>query len=170
MNSKRLRTGVIYLLLLLALGAFLYASLVRHPSVTAQQKTIGQVAELIRGGEVSELTVKDDKVTAKQRDNNIEIQSRKETDSGIIDTLRNLGVTTEQLSKVDIKVDEPKWWENWSGILLAVLPLILLGAFFYFILRQAQGAGNQAFSFGKSRARMFTGDRPTITFADVAGS
>jgi cell division protease FtsH len=47
---------------------------------------------------------------------------------------------------------------------------LLLGAFFYFIMRQAQGAGNQAFSFGKSRARMFTGDRPTITFGDVAGN
>jgi cell division protease FtsH len=48
--------------------------------------------------------------------------------------------------------------------------LVLLGVFFIFILRQAQGAGNQAFSFGKSRARMFTGDRPTVTFADVAGN
>ena len=37
-------------------------------------------------------------------------------------------------------------------------------------MRQAQGAGNQAFSFGKSRARMFTGDRPTVTFSDVAGN
>lgn len=165
---KKIANGRYLFAFAFSIRHFSYASLVRHPSVTAQQKTIGQVAELIRGGEVSELTVKDDKVTAKQRDNNIEIQSR-QTDSGIIDTLRNLGVTTEQLSKVDIKVDEPKWWENWSGILLAVLPLILLGAFFYFILRQAQQR-NQAFSFGKSRARMFTGDRPTITFADVAGS
>jgi cell division protease FtsH len=50
------------------------------------------------------------------------------------------------------------------------LPLILVGAFFFFLLRQAQGAGNQAFAFGKSRARLFTGDKPTVTFADVAGA
>jgi cell division protease FtsH len=50
-----------------------------------------------------------------------------------------------------------------------LLPLILIGGFFFFILRQAQGAGNQALSFGKSRARMFTGDKPTVTFDDVAG-
>ena len=37
-------------------------------------------------------------------------------------------------------------------------------------MRQAQGAGNQAFSFGKSKARMFTGDKPTVTFEDVAGA
>jgi cell division protease FtsH len=47
--------------------------------------------------------------------------------------------------------------------------LILIGGFFFFILRQAQGAGNQALSFGKSRARMFAGDKPTVTFDDVAG-
>ncbi|MCX6048903.1 MAG: AAA family ATPase, partial [Chloroflexi bacterium] len=169
MNSKRLRTGAIYVLLLLALGAFLYASLMRRPSTAAQPATIGDVAKAVRDGNVKELVVKDDSVTVIRRDNT-QIQSRKEMQTGIVDTLRNLGVTADQLSKVDIKVDEPKWWENWSGILLAILPLILLAAFFYFILRQAQGAGNQAFSFGKSRARMFTGDRPSITFADVAGS
>ncbi len=169
MNSKRLRTGAIYVLLLLALGAFLYASLMRRPSTTVLPATIGDVAKAVRDGEVKELVVKEDKVTVTKRDDT-QIQSRKETETGIVDTLRNLGVTADQLSAVDIKVDDPKWWENWSGILLAILPLILLGAFFYFILRQAQGAGNQAFSFGKSRARLFTGDRPSITFADVAGS
>ena len=51
-----------------------------------------------------------------------------------------------------------------------MLPIVLLAGFFFFILRQAQGASNQAFSFGKSRARMFTGDKPTVTFADVAGA
>ncbi|MHB1339146.1 MAG: ATP-dependent zinc metalloprotease FtsH, partial [Bellilinea sp.] len=46
--------------------------------------------------------------------------------------------------------------------------LLLIGAFF-FIFRQAQGSNNAAMSFGKSRARMFTGDHPTVTFSDVAG-
>jgi cell division protease FtsH len=54
--------------------------------------------------------------------------------------------------------------------LATLFPLILIGGFFFFILRQAQGAGNQALSFGKSRARMFTGDKPTVTFEDVAGA
>ena len=54
--------------------------------------------------------------------------------------------------------------------MLAIVPLALLAVFFIFIMRQASGAGNQAFSFGKSRARMFSGDRPTVTFDDVAGN
>ncbi len=50
------------------------------------------------------------------------------------------------------------------------LPLLLIGGFIYLMLRQAQGSNNQALSFGKSRARMFTGDQPTVTFDDVAGA
>jgi len=50
-----------------------------------------------------------------------------------------------------------------------VLPLVLISAFFLVIFRQAQSTGSQAMSFGKSRARMFSGEKPTITFDDVAG-
>jgi len=57
---------------------------------------------------------------------------------------------------------------NW-GILINFLPLILIGALLFFLFRRAQGANSQAFSFGRSRARLFPVDRPTITFDDVAG-
>lgn len=60
-------------------------------------------------------------------------------------------------------------WGNWAGILINFLPLILFGALLIFILRQAQGGSSQAMSFGKSRARLAGGDRPTISFGDVAG-
>lgn len=50
-----------------------------------------------------------------------------------------------------------------------ILPFLILGAAFFFIFRQAQGSNSAAMSFGKSKARMFSGDQPTVTFADVAG-
>ncbi len=169
MNSINLRSGIVYLLLVVALGAFLYTSLVRRTGQQVQAASIAEVALMVRNNEVEQLSIKDDKITILKTTGE-QFQSRKELDTGLVDTLRNLGVTTEQLARVDVTVESPKFWDNWSGILLAILPLILLGAFFFFILRQAQGAGNQAFSFGKSRARMFAGDRPTVTFADVAGN
>ncbi len=55
------------------------------------------------------------------------------------------------------------------NILTILLPVLLMIGFFVFFMRQAQGSNNQALSFGKSRARMFSGDKPTVTFADVAG-
>ena len=60
-------------------------------------------------------------------------------------------------------------WSSWGTILINFLPLILFGALIIFMLRQAQGGSNQALSFGRSRARMVTGDKPTVTFGDVAG-
>jgi len=59
---------------------------------------------------------------------------------------------------------------QWLGLLIsALLPVLLIGAFFFFMMRQAQGTNNQAMSFGKSRARMFLGSKTVVTFADVAG-
>ena len=50
-----------------------------------------------------------------------------------------------------------------------LLPVLLIGGFLFFMMRQAQGTNNQAMSFGKSRARMFLGNKTVVTFADVAG-
>ena len=59
---------------------------------------------------------------------------------------------------------------SWLGLLLTgLLPLLIIGGFIFFMMRQAQGTNNQALSFGKSRARMFLGNKTVVTFADVAG-
>src|SRR6185369_9393874 len=54
-------------------------------------------------------------------------------------------------------------------IFTAIVPILIIGGFIYFMMRQAQGTNNQALSFGKSRARMFLGNKQVVTFADVAG-
>jgi len=61
-------------------------------------------------------------------------------------------------------VARPGGLSNWLGILSYVLPLVLIGVFFLIIFRQAQSSGNQAIAFSKSRARMFTGEKPTGHF------
>jgi cell division protease FtsH len=59
---------------------------------------------------------------------------------------------------------------SWLQILLTTLfPIILIVGFILFMMRQAQGTNNQALSFGKSRARMFLGNKTVVTFNDVAG-
>ncbi len=70
---------------------------------------------------------------------------------------------------VEIKAEPPSF--NWSGLLLGVLPyLLLLGLLWFLLLRQMQGGTRGLFAFGKSRARLLTGDRPKVTFSDVAGA
>jgi cell division protease FtsH len=73
------------------------------------------------------------------------------------------------LTKLIYTNTAPSQLGNWLQLLGGFLPLIVFGALLFFMMRQAQGSNNQALSFGKSRARMFTGNRPSITFADVAG-
>jgi cell division protease FtsH len=54
-------------------------------------------------------------------------------------------------------------------VLFSLLPVLLIVGVFVFMMRQAQGTNNQAMSFGKSRARMFLGNKTVVTFNDVAG-
>jgi len=58
---------------------------------------------------------------------------------------------------------------NWGSLLLNFLPLIIFGGLLFFLFRSARGANTQALRFGRSRARLFPANKPTITFDDVAG-
>ena len=88
----------------------------------------------------------------------------------LTETLRGLGVTPEQLARVKIQYEQPGNGGNWIALLVNLLPLLFVVGLFFLLFRQTQGSNNQALSFGKSKARMFTGDKPTVTFQDVAGA
>jgi cell division protease FtsH len=68
-----------------------------------------------------------------------------------------------------LQYDAPSAVGAWLNVLIGFVPFLLIGGLLIFMMRQAQGSNNQALSFGKSRARMFMGNKPTTTFADVAG-
>jgi cell division protease FtsH len=90
----------------------------------------------------------------------------------VTDFFRNVGVGEGRPGfhkYVTIKYATASQLGAWVQTIVGFLPLLIFGALIFFMMRQAQGSNNQALSFGKSRARMFAGNRPTITFADVAG-
>ena len=71
---------------------------------------------------------------------------------------------------VDISIDKNSSGSYLVSVLLPnIILVILIAAFMWWVLRQTQSGNNQAISFGRSRARMIAGDKPAITFADVAG-
>ncbi len=172
MKNRSVRNNVVYLLLLVAMGFFLYGSL-RRGEDSLSVVDIGRVAELARGGQVRAITVDDQDLTVELRDGE-SVQARRESSGSVVETLLNLGVPAEAIgsgpNQIEIRVKAPSVWANLAPLLFAGLPVLLFAGFFIFLMRQAQGAGNQAFSFGKSRARVFTGDKPTVTFQDVAGA
>jgi cell division protease FtsH len=71
---------------------------------------------------------------------------------------------------VDVFFDKNNGGNYLLSVLLPnIILVILIGAFMWWVLRQTQSGNNQAMSFGRSRARLIAGDKPAITFADVAG-
>jgi cell division protease FtsH len=157
----------VYLILLVVVGLFLYAYLFWQTG-SSEMVQLNRVAQLAQNGGIRKITVRGDTLDVTLNDGS-ELSARKETGAGALETLEKLGVGKDQLQKIQVEVAPPSWWGGWLSILSAILPLLLIGVFFFLIFRQAQGAGNQALSFGKSRARVFTGDKPTVTFDDVAG-
>jgi len=168
-NPTRNRSSIIYLLLFIAIIAMVVYNFQQN-STTQEVMSINEVADVIQKGEVERII---------EDENNLEVVfsngdkrvSQKESDATLVDQLKALGVTTEQLQpgKVKIEIKPPSAWLGIATALGYILPFLILGGVFWFVFRQAQGSNNAALSFGKSRARMFTGDQPSVTFLDVAG-
>ncbi|TMC17727.1 MAG: ATP-dependent zinc metalloprotease FtsH [Chloroflexi bacterium] len=83
--------------------------------------------------------------------------------------LKDNGINYSNSHLLVLQYEPPSALGAWVNILVSFIPFIAIGALLIFMMRQAQGSNNQALSFGKSRARMFMGNKPTVTFADVAG-
>ncbi len=172
MNSQTLRNSIVYIVIIAVLGYFLWSSLISANRLKNEVEinNLNTLAEQINSGQVKGIEVEEDKLTISYNDNdNIGI-AHKEPGVSLTKTLDLLGVEPSALSQVEIKFTAPGFWSNWPLILSSVLPFVLIIGIFLFIMRQAQGAGGQAFSFGKSKARLITGDKPTVTFDDVAGA
>jgi cell division protease FtsH len=146
---------------------------VQRESGSQESLTINEVARDIKAGKVARVVIEDsDTLRVIYNDGDIDgVESYKEVDSTLVEQLLALGVTAEQLSPENVTV-EVKPPSQWAGIVsgaLYILPVLFMAGVLWFIFRQAQGSNNAAMSFGKSRARMFSGEHPTVTFQDVAG-
>ena len=172
MNSRN-QSYIIYLLLFVAIVAMVYFNIRQQPGAQ-EPLTINQLAALIQQGKVSRIVIQSDnqlQVISPSSNGTIEQTAQKEAETTLVSQLIDLGVTTAQLApdKIQIEVKAPSPWVGIMTIAGYVLPFLLLAGLFWFIFRQAQGSNNAAISFGKSRARMFNSDHPTVTFEDVAG-
>tara|TARA_B100001750_G_scaffold227544_1_gene221278 strand:- start:7628 stop:9337 length:1710 start_codon:yes stop_codon:yes gene_type:complete len=93
-------------------------------------------------------------------------KSRKEDNTPVIEMLENAGA---DIAGIEIEVEGASGFGSLLGLLINFLPLIFFGAIILFMMRQAQGSNNQTLSFGRSKAKMFVGNKVSVTFADVAG-
>ena len=168
--KSRNQSYIIYLLLFIAIVAMVYFNIQKQPS-SGGPLTISQVASQVEAGTIARITVNNDNslTIVNTSDSTIEQTARKEPETTLVSQLLALGVTPDKLGKVSIVVNPPSPWAGLLTLASYLLPVILFGVLFWFIFRQAQGSNNAAMAFGKSKARMFSGEHPTVTFEDVAG-
>jgi cell division protease FtsH len=167
MTSRWVRNSFIYLLILVAVIAIV-VSFFRPPS-GAQTEDLSWVIDQARAGKVATIDVQGDSLTIHLKDSQQTYKSRKESGTSLVQVLKDNNIQVGGANGIDVKVNQASQFGNLIGILVNFLPLIIFGAILIFMLRQAQGSNSQAMSFGKSRARMISGNRPTVTFVDVAG-
>ncbi|TSC63800.1 MAG: cell division protease FtsH [Microgenomates group bacterium Gr01-1014_93] len=125
---------------------------------------LSQLISDVKQSKVASLDVYPNKIVATTKSGKIE--SFKETDSSVYQLFKDANVN---IGKTKVVIKDDTALNNWVGLLTGVLPIVLMVAFFWFIFRQARGAQENIFSFGKSSAKLFSKDTPKTTFADVAG-
>ncbi len=160
-------TGALIILLFVALVFSLFSS--SDTSSNPQNLSIDALAQKIIAGQVKSINVNGNDLEIKLQDGT-DAYSRKENETGIIETLGVYGVTTSTLAKVQLSVQDESGFKYWMGILIpTVLPIIIMVAIFWWIFRQAKTGANQAFSFGKMNIKLFSRSKDRVTFKDVAG-
>lgn len=152
--------------LLIALAALIFFASFQGGAGPTDGIPLSQVVTDIKEGKVEKLSLENDKVIVKFKDQDKTVISRKESGESIYQVLKNADVDPKSVA-IDIK--DTSVQQVWLGILGTLLPVVLMGVVLLLIFRQARDAGQGIFSFGQSRARLFTKDSPQIKFSDVAG-
>ena len=169
MNQQNKQSSIVYFLLIIGIiSLVIYAFSGERAS--SDLMSVNELAESIRSHRVKSLTIDDNQVTVRFNDTRNSAKTYIETNATLLEQLSILGVESSDLStkNISIEVKQPSPWMTALSLLISFLPIILFGAFMLFFFRQ-QGGGGGPMSFGKSHAKMLKGDRPTVTFADVAG-
>jgi cell division protease FtsH len=152
-----------FVALLVLIGLIIYAAY-NQPS-NLETKPLSEVVSRANNGEISYILVQGNelKVTEKGKDE-ATIESQKEPGSSIYEQGLEQGKTT-----VEVKPESTSG-STWTLLASSLLPVIIISAVLFFMLRSAQGQGNQAMSFGKSRARLYGNEKDKVVFKDIAGT
>src|SRR5688500_12224576 len=163
MGSRWMRNSFVYLMILVAVIAIVVIFF-RPGAEESDKKDLSQVISDAKTESIQKIEVSGNSLNVTKTDNS-EYTARKEDNSSLVEIMTTNGV--DPLPTIEVK--EPSAFGDWFGLLLQFLPILIFIGLILFMMRQAQGSNSQAMSFGKSRARMFTANKPSVTFADVAG-
>ncbi len=167
MGSRWMRNSFVYLLILVAVIAIV-VMFFRPSSGADSKQDLSAVIADAKAGSIERLVVSGNGLKVTLTDGS-SYSSRKEEGSSIFTVLADNGVSPATTAGTAIEIKEPSAFGNWVGLLLQTLPILIFIGLIIFMMRQAQGSNSQAMSFGKSKARLFTTNKPSVSFVDVAG-
>ncbi len=159
---------IFFLFILILMGVFsLFNTSLNKP----REIDIGEMVQKVEAGEVQKIVINGEDLVITLTNGEV-LHSRKEQTDSLPTLLSNYGVTPDQLKVVQIQVARESAFAFWAGAILPFLiPILLIGLFIWFMMRQVQGANTRALSFGQSSAREVRNDtnKNKVTFKDVAG-
>lgn len=150
----------LYIFIIFLIAVMLY-SFFGLKAVKPTQVPISKVVEEVNSGQVEKITIEGNKLIIKLKDNSQQITYKEDQVA-----LTEYGIKPQD---VPIEIKDTQKSTLWAGIASGILPVLLIGAFIWFMFRSAQGANSKALSFGRSSARVFGIGESKVTFADVAG-
>ncbi|HIE17283.1 MAG TPA: ATP-dependent metallopeptidase FtsH/Yme1/Tma family protein [Dehalococcoidia bacterium] len=164
MKPKWWQGSLFYLLILVAIIALAFSFL--PTSKKPETVDFYTFIEQAKNGEIDTIQQQGNIIIGLKDDIKVVESSFIGSTKELIDTLKEAGI---ELNEGGIKFLVKAGGFDWGSLLISFIPLLLFGALLFFLFRSARGANTQAFNFIRSRARLTSGNRPTITFADVAG-
>jgi cell division protease FtsH len=159
--NKSLKNAGFYILLILL--AIVFISTFYRQNTREQSKSYTEFLQLVDTERIETAVLKGQTIVAKQKDGSTVKVYVPNNDPQMIPNLKEKGV--------NIYVEQPaesNWWISFFSPTLFLLVIIV--AFWIFMIRQAQSGSSQAMSFGKSKAKMLVDNKPKVTFDDVAGA
>ena len=167
MRPKWFSNAFIYLIIFVAVIAIFFTLF--SSSDAPEETDLTTIISMARTEQISKIIIDGDRLLVTPRTSPDRLLvATKEPGTSIFDIFAAAGIDPAERS-IQIQVKSTGGLGSVFGVLLQFLPLLFFGAILLFMMRQAQGSNNQTLGFGRSRARLFSGDRPTVTFSDVAG-
>jgi|TARA_B110000495_G_scaffold200355_1_gene215425 cell division protease FtsH len=167
MNKKLFNNSITYIIAGIFLVAAFYFFL-GNSFESSQEKDLGHLVRISKSSEGTaspvNIEVSGDKLTYSK--NGEFYNASKEPGTSVYEIMSASGIDPSAYSVV---VNNGGGISTVFSILIGLLPFILMFGFLFFIMKQAQGGGGGAMSFGKSKAKMFVGTKANVTFFDVAG-
>lgn len=163
-NTSRNTKNIVFASMLILLGLIIVAA-VNQPNKTLKSVPLTQAVQDANAGKYASLKVTGSEIKiTKEGESKPTLKTYLEQNA----TLKGEGFDFDAV-KIETTASTTSN-STWVAIGTSIIPVIIIAAFLWFMLRSAQGQGNQAMSFGKSKARLYGNEKDKVTFKDIAGS